>query len=176
VKKGRIRELVQAENVDFLALQETKSEVIEETLIHALWGSDDCDWVHLPGTGNSGGILSIWRKSLLSIVFSFSGCGFVGVCLDVVQDQSRCYILNVYAKCNLTDKRRLWSEILMSKRGFGGERWCIVGDFNSVRDRGERRGSRIYGGQSQYSEMIEFVKFLKELELSDMALLGRRFT
>ncbi|KAK2445529.1 DNA-(apurinic or apyrimidinic site) endonuclease [Trifolium repens] len=138
VKKRKIRELVQAEKVDFLA--QTKAEVIEEALIHVLWGSDDCEWVHLPATGNSGGILSIWRKSLFSIVFSFSGYGFVGVCLDVVQDQSRCYIINVYAKCNLVDKRRLWSEILMSKRGFGGERWCIVGDFNSVRDRGKEEG------------------------------------
>jgi exonuclease III len=137
VKKRKIRELVQAEKVEFLALQETKSEDISESLIHSLWGGDDCDWVHLPATGNSGGILSIWRKSLFSIVFSFTGNGFVGVCIDVVQDLSRCYVINVYAKCNLSEKRRLWREILMSKRGFGGECWCIVGDFNSVRDRGK---------------------------------------
>jgi hypothetical protein len=28
----------------------------------------------------------------------------------------------------------MWEEILMSRRGFGIENWCIVGDFNAVRD------------------------------------------
>jgi hypothetical protein len=176
VKKRKIRELVCSESVDFLALQETKIEVIEQSLIHAMWGSDDCDWFHLPAVGNSGGILSIWRKSLYSVVFSFTGCGFVGVCLDVVQDQSRCYVLNVYAKCNLSDKRCLWREVIMSKRGFGGAFWCVVGDFNSVRGTGERRGSRNEAMLSQSREMIEFDNFLEELELSDMPLIGRRFT
>jgi hypothetical protein len=31
--------------------------------------------------GNSGGILSIWSNSMASLKFSFTGDGFVGVCL-----------------------------------------------------------------------------------------------
>jgi hypothetical protein len=98
----------------------------------------------------------LWFSLFLVVVFSFSGCGFVGVCLDVIRDQSRCFVVNVYAKCNLVDKRRLWGEILMSKRGFGGGRWCIVGDFNSVRDSSERRGVHSVMSYSQSREMAEF--------------------
>jgi hypothetical protein len=44
------------------------------------------------------------------------GDGFVGVCLDLIEEKRRCFVVNVYAKCNLHDKRKLWSDILMSNR------------------------------------------------------------
>jgi hypothetical protein len=59
-------------------------------------------------------------SSLFSLVFSFTGCGFVGVCLDGIVDHMRCFVVNIYAKCNLLEKRQMWRELLMSKRGFGG--------------------------------------------------------
>jgi hypothetical protein len=119
VKRRKVRELVASEKVDFLALQETKLEVVTEALIYGLWGGDDCDWSYTSAVGNSGGILSIWRKSLFVSVFSFSGCGFVGVCLETIQDQCRCYVVNVYVKCNLIDKRRLWGIFLDPSEGLG---------------------------------------------------------
>jgi hypothetical protein len=64
----------------------------------------------------------------------------------------------------------------MSKRGFGGSKWCIVGDFNSVREVNERRGVgvNVMGGVTQ--EITEFGEFLDALEVIDMPLIGRRFT
>ncbi|MCH88726.1 reverse transcriptase, partial [Trifolium medium] len=175
-ERRKIRELVQAEHLDFLALQETKMDVIPNNFVQRLWGNSDCGWVYLPVVGNSGGILSIWNKVKASLVFSFIGEGFVGVCLQFVGELRCCYIVNVYAKCNLRAKHRLWSDILMSKRGFGDGLWCVVGDFNSVRDCHERRGVgvRSVGGRS--TEMVEFDNFLNDLELVDMPLIGRSFT
>ncbi|GAU40168.1 hypothetical protein TSUD_292720 [Trifolium subterraneum] len=57
---------------------ETKIEAFSDSLPQCLWGSDDCDWACLPAVGNSGGLLSMWKKSSFSLVFSFSGHGFVG--------------------------------------------------------------------------------------------------
>jgi hypothetical protein len=164
------------EKIDFLAIQETKMEVIPDSLIYGIWGGQDCDWTYLPAVGNSGGILSIWCKVKASLVFTFVGDGFVEVCLNVVNENRRCFVVNVYAKCNLLDKRRLWGDILMSKGGFGGDLWCVAGDFNSVREPTERRGVRntSLGGRS--GEMTEFNDFLEELELWDLPLIGRRFT
>ncbi|GAU51943.1 hypothetical protein TSUD_417260, partial [Trifolium subterraneum] len=140
------------------------------------WGNNDCDWVSLPAVGNSGGILSLWRKSLGPVVFSFTGDGFIGVCLDLVDKHVRCCVINVYAKCNIVDKRRLWSDLLMTKRGFGDIVWCIVGDFNSVVDSSERRGVVVGAVHSQSREMREFGQFLEELEVVDLPLIGRSFT
>jgi hypothetical protein len=161
-----------------MALQETKLEGVSGSLCSRLWGSSDCDWAVLPSVGNSGGILSLWRKSLGNLVFSFTGDGFVGVCLDLVDQEARCCVINVYSKCNLRDKRRLWQEVLMTRRGFGEIAWCIVGDFNSVISVNERRGvgSSIDVGGDVGREMEHFGNFIRHLEMVDMPLLGRQFT
>jgi hypothetical protein len=174
VKRRKVRDIITSENLDFIALQETKLEGISGSLCCRLWGSNDCDWVFLPAVGNSGGILSLWRKSLGSLVFSFMGEGFVGVCLDLADKQVGCCVINIYAKCNLADKHRLWRDVLMTKRGFGDIIWCVVGDFNSVTDPIERRG--VGAGNSGGREVEEFCDFLRQLEMIDLPLLGRQFT
>jgi exonuclease III len=42
VKRKKIADLVRTEKLDFLALQETKMEVISDSLVHNLWGNSDC--------------------------------------------------------------------------------------------------------------------------------------
>ncbi|KAK2416867.1 hypothetical protein QL285_039219 [Trifolium repens] len=107
VKKRKLKELDGVEMVDFLAIQETKLEVVTNSVCYSLWGNNDCDWVSCPTVGNSGGIFSIWRKSIVSLVFSIVGDGFVGVCFDLFVKQIRVCVINVYSKCHLADKRRL---------------------------------------------------------------------
>ncbi|GAU32684.1 hypothetical protein TSUD_145580 [Trifolium subterraneum] len=176
LKRRKLREVVHMESLDFLAIQETKMEVISDSLVRCIWGSSDCDWAFIPAVGNSGGILSIWNKVKATLVFSFTGDGFVGVCLDLVAEQKRCYIVNVYVKCNCHAKRKLWDDILMSKMGFGDGLGCVTGDFNSIRDCYERRGMRESLDGVQSSEMAGFEGFLNSLELVDMPLIGRKFT
>ncbi|MCH90356.1 hypothetical protein A2U01_0011270, partial [Trifolium medium] len=43
-----IRNLVKEEKVDFLAIQETKLEVVNDALCYGIWGGEDCSWVFLP--------------------------------------------------------------------------------------------------------------------------------
>jgi len=82
IKRRKIKDLVRNNKVDFLAIQETKKEVISQSLCNSLWGGEDCDWAYLPSEGNSGGILSLWSKSNSSFNFTFRGEGYMGVCLD----------------------------------------------------------------------------------------------
>jgi mannosylglycoprotein endo-beta-mannosidase len=64
VKRRKVRELIALEKLDFLALQETKLEGVSGSLCSNLWGSVECDWEFVPSEGASGGILSLWRKTL----------------------------------------------------------------------------------------------------------------
>lgn len=95
-----------------------------------------CVW----SEGNSGGILYLWNKSYSKLIFSFSGDGFVGVCLEWGPLATRCFVVNIYSKCDLVAKRRLWDNLVEVKEGLGDGVWCMVGDFNAVRCRDERRG------------------------------------
>jgi exonuclease III len=64
----------------------------------------------------------------------------------------------------------------MSKRGFGGGKWCVARDFNSIMRREDRRGVNDVSGSMVTSEMCQFGEFMEDLELVDLPLLGRRFT
>lgn len=52
----------------------------------------------------------------------------------------------------------------------------MVGDFNVVRKRDERRGVNGEASSAQVLEMFLFNNFLGEMELEDLNVLGRRFT
>jgi hypothetical protein len=114
VKRLKIREIIREEKVEFMAIQETKMEFIPESLVFGIWGNCDGDWRFLPAVGSSGGILSIWDKVNASLVFTFMGEGFVRVCLDLLKENRRCFVVNVYSKCHFQDKKRLWRDLLMS--------------------------------------------------------------
>lgn len=117
LKKKKIKELIRNHGVDFMAIQETKLENVSPELCYNLWGSINCNWVFLPSKGNSGGILSLWNKSSSKLIFSFSGEGFVGVCLEWGPLATRCFLVNIYSKCDLVSKRRLWDNLVELKGG-----------------------------------------------------------
>jgi hypothetical protein len=151
-------------------------EVITPEFCYSIWGSQDCQWAFLPSQGSSGGILSLWKKDSNSLIFSFMGDGFVGVCLDWGVLKRKMFIVNVYSKCDINSKRHLWENLEMSKRGFGAGAWCLVGDFNACLRSEDRRGvSQSYMSSSR-SELREFGEFVEAADLLDVQLLGRKFT
>jgi hypothetical protein len=176
VKWNAIKELVRQEKIEFLAVQETKMVTFSDSFCYNIWGGEDCQWVYLPAVGNSGGILSIWCKSSASLIFSFTGDNFVGVCLDWGALRQRVFIVNVYSKCDIGGKRSLWENLVMSKAGFGQGAWCILGDFNAVRNCDERKGVNQFSGASSSVETVEFGKFVSDMDVVDLPILGRRFT
>jgi hypothetical protein len=121
-------------------------------------------------------VLSIWCKSAASLLFSFTGDSFVGVCLEWREIKRRCFIVNVYSKCNISGKRILWEHLVELKNNLGRGAWCILGDFNVVLNRGERIGLNDLGSVPSSIEIVELRDFVADMELVDLPLLGRRFT
>jgi hypothetical protein len=68
--------------------------------------------------------------------------------------------VNIYSKCDLAAKRRLWENIVLVKNTFGDWVWCVVGDFNAV--------------TSLALNLFNF--FLLDVELNDVHPLGRTYT
>ncbi|MCH81100.1 retrovirus-related Pol polyprotein from transposon TNT 1-94 [Trifolium medium] len=62
------------------------------------------------------------------------------------------------------------------KDSLGGDNWCVVRDFNSILLASERRGSYRDVSRGTSTEIREFNKFVGEMSLLDMPLLGRHFT
>ncbi|MCH82139.1 cytochrome P450, partial [Trifolium medium] len=139
LKKQKVKGFITANHLDFVAVQETKLDLVDERLCHFLWGNKFCCWSFILAIGNSGGILSIWCSSKGNAVFSFFGPGFVGVCSEWGAARSRCFFVNVYSKCPFAEKRQLWSKLVKFQRTLLGDVWGVVGDFNAVIGPSERR-------------------------------------
>lgn len=173
LKREAIRNLVNKERLDFLCIQKTKMETCDRFFCQYLWGSSEVDWVFRPLVGNSGGMLCLWYKDAFVLQDSFDGVGFLGVKGIWRNTTSYCYIFNVYSPCTLAGKRGLWEELKAIRGSNLNAPWCVAGDFNVVRSANERRGSSLQLG---YSDMVEFDKFIYDMGLNDLPLIGRKYT
>ncbi|MCH91477.1 LINE-1 reverse transcriptase like, partial [Trifolium medium] len=81
------------------------------------------EWEQRNLDGASGGILSIWGKSNSNSISTFNGEDYVGVCVEWGVLKTLIFVVNVYSKCDLLSKRRLWNNILMSKGSLGSGNW-----------------------------------------------------
>jgi exonuclease III len=180
VKRRKVRELVRRNKIELLAIQETKLESVDNGMCRRLWGDDKVAWSCNPALGRSGGLLTLWDGDKGKLLYSFQGQGFLGVCLEWGQKKVRVLTLNVYAPCNFEAKKQLWVELLVAKRTYTADLWCILGDFNSVRDSSERKGVA-YAQNREISKALRddqrlFNLLLENLEVEDLQLMGRKFT
>jgi exonuclease III len=137
-KRRRLSSLIKSGAFDMCLLQETKRATFEDFMIHNLWGHIDVDWVAKESRGLSGGLLTVWNKNFFTYRYSFSGDGFLGICVDWKSELL--YIVNIYSSCLLAGKRKLWKDLLEFKSNNDAGLWCLGGDFNSISTIGERRG------------------------------------
>jgi hypothetical protein len=59
-KQLKIRNLLRQWKADIICLQETKLELISNSIVGSLWGCQFIDWCYLPYSGASNGILLMW--------------------------------------------------------------------------------------------------------------------
>jgi len=83
-------------------------------------------------------------------------------------------IVNVYCSGSLREKKEVWEEICNVRVLQVTKAWCIVGDFNSIRRREERKSLL---SVSEYdSEIVGFNNFIEKAELVDIPMTGRKLT
>ncbi|CAJ2673212.1 unnamed protein product [Trifolium pratense] len=170
-KRRRLSLLLKSGVYDMCLLQETKRISFDDCMIHNLWGHNDIEWVFKESRGLSSGMLSVWNKDLFSFRYSFSGDSYLSVCVE--WKNGLLYIINVYSPCNMSGKRKLWSDLINLKLNNEPGEWCLGGDFNSVTKVGERKGCNGAAGQS---ERAEFSQFIDAFELVDLPLVCKKFT
>ncbi|GJS63377.1 RNA-directed DNA polymerase, eukaryota [Tanacetum coccineum] len=129
-----------AEEVNFLALQETKMEAMEIFCVRACWGNLTFDYVHSAAVGNSGGILCVWDSNSFSKDSVTMSDSFVMVRGVWRLTGQKCLLIAVYAPQDAKEKQMLW-DYLQCEIGRWKRDVVIMGDFNEVRYKSERFGS-----------------------------------
>lgn len=88
---------------------------VDSSKINCIWSNQEVGWYNNNALGQSGGIITMWNlESINTIFFPFKGEGFLG--LKLICKNEVYYAVNVYLTCDLSSKRKLWSELLALKR------------------------------------------------------------
>jgi len=173
-KARYIRQIIGSERAEFVCLQETKSKMLTEAKCFSLWGDNKIGWLHYDGDNGGGSLLSMWQKEAFSYLNHVMGKGFIVVFGKHLKSDFNCAVVNVYAACNLREKKTLWEELSSIKATSQEVVWCFCGDFNAIRRRSERVGSRGRDGLS--SEINGFNSFIDANFLLDVPLVDKKFT
>ncbi|XP_057803583.1 uncharacterized protein LOC131018912 [Salvia miltiorrhiza] len=172
-KQRDCRDLISSEKADLCFIQESKLEEFSESLCYSWWGANNCKWAARNSEGRSGGILCAWNKDLFFVSSKWDFPGAVIIIGVWRPNNLRCCFVNVYAPSNPSEKHVLWDMIRVFVDQNKDLCLCVLGDFNAIRDPGERVGSgEPYGA----TETRLFDLFIRESELLEIRTQGRKFT
>lgn len=169
-KRRWISDLSGKHKVNFLALQETKTEHITDFDVKSVWGNFNYEYVFSPAIGLSGGVLCVWDPQVFVKSRSITTRSFVAIEGDCVSKGVRLMFIVVYAPNDCRFRKLLWLRLKSLIRGWEGE-VVLVGDFNEVRYAFERSGSLFNSASAAL-----FNDFIVQLDLIDVYLGGYSFT
>ncbi|XP_028086676.1 uncharacterized protein LOC114287494 [Camellia sinensis] len=169
MKQSKLKKLFQKRNVDMVLLQETKKSEISKVEIKSMWVRDKVELLAVDSEGSAGGLLCVWDLDVFPISESCSNKRFL-LLSGTFFHSFECVILNIYAPNDVGLRGKLWKCLVKLKEEFP-KPLCMGGDFNEIRNIGERKGcSRRDKG------MRELNGFIDKCEVSDLPLLGRKYT
>lgn len=132
---------------------------------------DQFEWVAVPSTGLSGGLISLWNKQNFEVSYTKvvkNWILFRGVCK---LSRSPLVCINIYAPQSTTLKATLWNNLRGCLEQLGNIPIVITGDFNSVLFKSERENCR-------YREVdsTNFLNFVKRSAMLNVQILNSNFT
>ncbi|XP_058754983.1 uncharacterized protein LOC131628127 [Vicia villosa] len=137
----------------------------------SFWRNSSVDFSFIPSVGASGGILTLWNTNTVKAVFNFGGRGFLG--MKLLWKGNYFYAVNVYFPISREEKRSLREKILDLKSRFSDGEWLVGGDFNTVRNRRERKGVSFHNSRREWSD---FEEYIRRSGLEDVPCKGKKYT
>ncbi|GJZ12510.1 RNA-directed DNA polymerase, eukaryota [Tanacetum coccineum] len=161
-----VKKIGDGEKPCVVGLQETKLKEVDEIFVKRMWYDNNFGFAQVNSDGRSGGIITIWDSNIFIGTHAAGEEGFLAV---VGKWKGVEGLLNVYGPRDEYKRLELWNR-LSNVLGTRDVVWCIFGDFNEVRCPEERMNSQ-YNDRSAR----KFNEFIRECELIDVPMGGRRF-
>ncbi|GJU32050.1 RNA-directed DNA polymerase, eukaryota [Tanacetum coccineum] len=169
-KNEWIKELTNKNKINFIAIQETKMEKVSHMDVKFMWGNSNYDYVFSESVGNSGGILCIWEESIFKKSYVTISDYFVAIYGTWIPNKTKVLIVAIYAPQQPSLRRVLWDYLSLLLSRWNGEA-VLMGDFNEVRIKDERRGTWFNSYNASF-----FNKFISSSSLVDIKMEGYAFT
>lgn len=168
-KRQEVRDALRKINPEVVLLQETKLGPHRLKVIETFAQNLNMNFDVIPANGSAGGLLSLWKPSVLTVENVIKVERFLG--LRVRFSTGNCYGLigNIYGP-NSEEERTPFFMSLSEIMDNMGDGFCILGgDFNAVLNQGERSGN-LEGVDAS------FCNFVGDHNLIDLPLQNSKFT
>ncbi|KAJ0454037.1 putative RNA-directed DNA polymerase [Helianthus annuus] len=169
-KQRWVKELKLKHGIGFMALQESKRESISPADLAGFWGSRNFAFDSVDSAGYSGGLVCLWDVARFSVSSVVKNRNYLLIRGKLVGSDSVLNVLNVYAPQGVPAKKILWDELVQLisiSDGF----WVVLGDFNAVRFREEKKNCEF-----KVTCASNFNSFIFEAGLLEYNMRGRKFT
>lgn len=170
-KQEWVRGLRKINKIDVLGIQETKAENLEMWRQKTIWGGNQMESAQLNAIGASGGIITLWNKTMFMKEDCIIRDGLIAVKGIWRSNGTKVGFINVYAPQDLANKRRLWGDIIAILNADSEVKWIVFGDFNEVRKADERKGTIF-----NFNNAKVFNEFIHLAGLIEVKYGGRRFS
>ncbi|KAJ9541752.1 hypothetical protein OSB04_028258 [Centaurea solstitialis] len=150
---------------------ETRSQGLDSSMIHELWGNSAAMCETDDAVGSFGGLCIIWDPSFFSSTETIKDSNFLVIIGSWLPKKIVIGIVNVYAPCNATSRELLWQWLMNLFHSNQGVLWLVCGDFNEVRSPDERRdllAESCSPSKAFMTERGELVNKIKEYETRDL--------
>lgn len=169
-KRVLVRHEIKKEKPHILCLQETKWAVQNARYIKESVGAKLDSHALVLAEGTAGGILLAWDKDMFAEVERKTGKYCVSVDLVANWDSTVIRITGVYGPSANREKSDFFQELKEMKPQIEIP-WMVAGDFNVTLDIQDRSNTRY-----PIAPMMRFRAVVKQLQLINMPLQGRRYT
>lgn len=122
---------------DVICLQETKRDSFDLPFIRKLYPPAFDAFEFLPSVGASGGIITIWKSSMMDGTLSFQNKFAFSVDFTSLHNNYDWILTNVYCPCS-NEGNVEFTDWLKSIQMPDEVDWLILGDFNLMRSSEDR--------------------------------------
>ncbi|KAL8529933.1 hypothetical protein ACS0TY_007123 [Phlomoides rotata] len=130
-------------------------------------------WVNSGSRGASGGLITMWRSSLFTLNDQWSTQGALAVKGLWIEEKVSFCLINIYASNITQDQQKVWDDTQQWLCNQSEKFSRICGDFNTILDLSERKGT---GKYFDAKRSRQFRRFISNPDLVDLPLLRRKFT
>lgn len=168
-KRQILHDIIVDHKIDLIAIQETKKEKFNNRVLKSISTHFDI-WEWVPSIGRSSGILFGCDSSKFSYISHTAHQFSLDIHLECKTDGHKWQVTIVYGPVDRSKKPDLWIE-LDQIRGSSRIPWILCGDFNVIRHRNDKSGSRF---DMHISKL--FNNFVNRHQLVEHKLINRKYT
>lgn len=170
-RRDTVKEMVQSTRATIVCLQETKLEVVDDTLVTQTLGRKFArNYSYLPASETRGGILIAASDAYFSFVSTAATQNTLTVQIKILHEGEEWLLTNVYGP-QRKQLKLLFIEELKNLQPRAADPWLLTGDFNLIYKTSDKNNNRV-----DRTLMQKFKDALDHLELKELHLHGWKYT